>query len=220
MASHAGCLLEQRSAFLGAQGERLIDHALADEEEGVVGQVGGIEEIDEVAQAHLLAIEQVLVLARAEEPPAALDESVFDRQQTIVVADDEAHVGHARGVPAGGTGEDDVLRLAGPQRAALLAERPAQRVREVALAAAVGTDDGADAGPELQPRGFGEGLEADQAELAQARLGHRADLPLSSADEPVRRTVRAAAAAAVSASRRLCPSPVPMAVPSSSTSTT
>ena len=145
VASHAGRLLEQRSSFLGAQGERLIDHALADEQEGVVGQVGGIEEIDEVAQAHLLAIEQVLVLARAEEPSTALDESVFDRQQTIVVADDEAHVGHARGVPAGGTGEDDVLRLAGSQRAALLAERPPQGIGEIALAAAIGTDDGADA---------------------------------------------------------------------------
>lgn len=41
--AHARHLLEQRTALLGPQGERLVDHALADEQEGVVRDVGGVE---------------------------------------------------------------------------------------------------------------------------------------------------------------------------------
>ena len=47
----AGDLVEQRAALLGSQGQRLVDHALADEQEGVVGEVRGVEQVDQVAQA-------------------------------------------------------------------------------------------------------------------------------------------------------------------------
>ena len=50
MAADAGRLLEQRPALLGPQRERLVDHALADEQERVVGEVAGVEQVDEVAQ--------------------------------------------------------------------------------------------------------------------------------------------------------------------------
>ena len=66
VAPHPGDLLEQRPALLGPQRERLVDHALADEQEGVVGEVRGIEQVDEVAQPDPLPVEQVVVLARAD----------------------------------------------------------------------------------------------------------------------------------------------------------
>ena len=72
-------------------------------------------------------------------------------------------------------GPDDVLGLARAQRPALLAERPAERVGEVALARAVGPDDGADPGPELDVRPLGERLEALEPHREEARRrGHPA----------------------------------------------
>ena len=68
----AGRLLEQRAPLLGPQGERLVDHALADEEERVVGDVRVVEQVDEVAQPDPLAVEEVLVLARPVEPARQL----------------------------------------------------------------------------------------------------------------------------------------------------
>ena len=62
VAAHAGDLLEQRPAFLGSEGQGLVDHALADEQEGVVGEMRRIEQVDQVAQADPLLVEQVVVL--------------------------------------------------------------------------------------------------------------------------------------------------------------
>ena len=95
VASDAGDLLEQRPPLLGSQRERLVDHALADEQERVVGEVRRIEQVDEVAQPDPLAVEQVLVLARAVQPAADLDLAVVDRQEPVGVVDDQRHVGHA-----------------------------------------------------------------------------------------------------------------------------
>jgi hypothetical protein len=63
--------------------------------------------------------------------------------------------------PFGAAGEDDVLGLLAAQgREALLAQYPAQSVGDVALAAAIGTDDRRYAGVEEKIRLGGEGLEA------------------------------------------------------------
>ena len=149
MAANPGDLLEQRPAFLWPEGQRLVDHALADEQEGVVGEVGRVEQLDQVPQPDPTAIQQVVVLARPIQPPAELQDLVVDRQQAVGVVEDEADVGHAQGRSLVRAGEDDVLGLAAAQGPALLPERPAQAVGEVALARAVRSDDGADARPEL-----------------------------------------------------------------------
>jgi len=67
---HPSDLLEQRPPLLGPQRQRLIDHSLADEQESVVGEMGRIEEIDQVLQPNALLVEQIVVLARAKEPPS------------------------------------------------------------------------------------------------------------------------------------------------------
>ena len=79
VAADPGDLLEQRPALLGPQGERLVDHALADEQEGVVGEVRGVEQVDEVAQPDALLVEEVVVLARAIQPAAELEDLELDR---------------------------------------------------------------------------------------------------------------------------------------------
>ena len=97
VAPDAGDLLEQRPPLLGAERQRLVDHALADEQERVLGEVRAVQQVDEVAQPHALAVEQVVVLARAVEAPAELDHAVLDRQQGVAVVEHERHVGHALG---------------------------------------------------------------------------------------------------------------------------
>ena len=145
VAPDAGDLLEQRPALLGPQRQRLVDHALADEQEGVVGEVRRVEQVDQVAQPDAALVEQVVVLARAVQPPTELEDLEVDRQQAVGVVEDERDVGHALRGALLRAGPDDVLGLARAERAALLAERPAQRVGEVALARPVRPDDGADA---------------------------------------------------------------------------
>ena len=234
-----GDLLEQGPALLGPQGERLVDHALADEQERVLGEVRAVEQVDEVAQPDALAVEQVVVLARAVEAAAELDHAVLDRQQRVAVVEHERHVGHAlRGAPLGAR-PDHVLGLADPERAALLAERPAERVREVRLARAVGPDDGADPRAELDQRALGERLEPLDAQAQEARRGaHEASSAATSTSRPRspapavglvvgrrragrpgrararwRSTSSASAAADVSAIRRDGPSPTPSVRP-------
>ena len=171
VAADAGHLLEQRPALLRPEGKRLVDHALADEQEGVVREVRGVEQVDQVAQPDPALVEEVVVLARAVQPPTELEHLEVDRQQPVGVVEDERDVGHALGGPLVRAGPDDVLGLARAERAALLPERPAERVREIALARSVGPDDGADPGPELHVRSLGERLEALQPEGEEARLG-------------------------------------------------
>jgi hypothetical protein len=87
--------------------------------------------------------------------------------------------GHARGHPAQPQAhfrgrrrlarvaalEDDVLHLIAAQTLrALLAEHPRDRIDDVALAAAIGPDDGGDAGVEGKFGAIGEALEAGDFE--------------------------------------------------------
>ena len=235
VAPDPGDLLEQRPALLGSQGERLVDHALADEQECIVGEMRAIEQVDEVTQADPLAIEEVVVLAGAVQPPAKLEDLVIDRQQAIGVVEQDRDVRHALRGPALGAGPDDVLGLARAEGTTLLSERPAEGVGQVRLARAIRADDRADAGAELDDGAFRERLEAVQTECEQPgrrRAVERIECHVrvvpggrsaTAVALPLPRSVRsrssACVAAAVSASRRDGPSPAPRTSPSTQTST-
>ena len=163
VAPDAGHLLEQRPTFLRPERQRLVDHPLPDEQERVVRQMRGIEQVDQVAQPDPALVEQVVVLARAIQPATEFEDAELDRQQAVGVVEDERDVGHPLRRPLLRAGPDDVLRLARPEGPTLLAERPAQGIGEVALARPVGADDGADAGAEFDARPLGERLEALQS---------------------------------------------------------
>ena len=82
--------------------------------------------------------------------------------------------GHARGLAVARAGEDDVFHLDAAQALSrLLAEHPGDRVRDIRLAAAVGTDDRGDAvAGQLHLGAVAERFEAenlDFAELEQRR---------------------------------------------------
>ena len=117
---------------------------------------------------HERAVDGVLRPAVAEHRPADRDLGVLDRQRAVGVVDGQRDLGAAERRAAGGAGEDDVLHLAAAQRlGALLAHHPGQRVDDVGLAGAVGTDDAGDARLELEGRRGGEGLEPAEGQALQ-----------------------------------------------------
>ena len=109
VAPDAGDLLEQRPPLLWPEGKGLVDHPLADEQEGVIGEVGRVEQFDKIAQADALLVEEVVVLAGSVEPAAELEDAVVDGQEPIGVVEDEGHIGHAEGRSLVGAGKDHVL---------------------------------------------------------------------------------------------------------------
>ena len=111
VAADPGHLLEQRPPLLGAQRQGLVDHALPDEQERVVGEVRGVEQVDQVAQPDPALVEEVVVLARAVQPAAELEHLEVDRQQPVGVVEDERDVRHALGGALVRAGPDDVLGL-------------------------------------------------------------------------------------------------------------
>ena len=169
VAADTGDLLEQRAPLLGPQGKGLVDHALADEQERVVGEVRRVEEVDQIAQADALLVEQVFVLATAIQAPAELEDLIVDGQQAVSVVQHQGDVGHALGGALLRSRPDDIFRLARAERASLLAERPAERVRQVALARAVRSDDRADAAAELDLGPLRERLEPLDTQREEAR---------------------------------------------------
>ena len=87
----------------------------------------------------------------------------------IGVVKGQRHLRHAQGPALLGAIEDHVLHLGAAERlGALLAQHPAHGVGDVALAAAVGPDDGRDAAAELQLCLFSKGFESLHFQLCQS----------------------------------------------------
>jgi hypothetical protein len=112
MPANACHLLEQRPPLLGSQGQRLVDHALPDEQERVVREVRGIEKVDEVPEPDAALVQEVIVLPGPIETAAQLKDTELDREQAVGVVEDKRHVGHPLRGPLLGTRPDDVLGLA------------------------------------------------------------------------------------------------------------
>ncbi len=233
----AGGFLEDDAAFLGAGQEHGVDLALLDDAVGVGADAGVHEELADVAEAGLFAVDEVFAGAVAVEAafdfdlvgvdgePAlgadvvldgavVLEEgflvggggaggergcggevgSVFggggfdgedghfvviggfaegrerrrtraqgslERSSTEGVVEGEGDAGHAEGLAAGGTGEDDVEHLGAAEGfAGAFAQDPLDGVDDVGLAAAIGADDAGDGFIEGELGTVGEGLEA------------------------------------------------------------
>ncbi len=164
----AGRFLEQRPPLVGAQREGLIDKPLADDGVGALGQPAGCQQVGHVLQAHVAAVDEVLVVAGAEGAAGDLDLAEVDGQPAVAVVEGDGCLGHAGARPLLAAGEDHVGRAPGAQRAiALLAQHPAQRIGDIALAAAVGPNDGRDTVVEDELRARGERLIPLEAEFVQ-----------------------------------------------------
>src|SRR4029077_2104100 len=158
----AGGFFDEHPALVRLRGQDVVELVLVHHRVGArVGARAG-EEIENVAQARRVLVEEVLALTRTIE--AAADRYLGPRHgEHAVVAEGQLDFGKADRLARRRAVEDQILHALTTERLrALLAERPANRFRDIALAAAVRPDDRGDARRDLENGLFREGLEAVQ----------------------------------------------------------
>jgi hypothetical protein len=149
MTPDAGHLLEQWPALLGAERQGLVDHPLSDEQEGVVGEVGRIEQVDQVAQADPTLVQEVVVLAGAVEAPPEFEDAEIDRQQAIGVVRTSvtSAIPWAERLSEPAQMTSSALRERSARPCSPSAQRRASRGCSCPT---IRSDDGTDAGPETR----------------------------------------------------------------------
>ncbi len=163
-----GRLLDQHPPVARLGGDDRLDAALGDDGVHLLAEARVGEDLDHVDEPALGAVDAVLALPRAVQPPQDRDLADRQVQPTGGVVEHDLDLGLGSRLDAAGTREDHVLhRLAANGQGRLLAHRPQHRVGDIGLARAVGPDDHRHAGREGQPRAVGEGLEALQGDRAQ-----------------------------------------------------
>ena len=149
----------------------MADAALLDDGIAFRSQAGAHEDVLDVAQPGLTAVDEVFALARAEQAPGdghfgrlggvAGDVAIDTRLGRRI---DQRHGdrSHAEGLALPCTGEDDVLHAGAAQGfGGLLAQHPADGVAQVRLSAPVRAYDGGNASAiESQLSPVAKGLEA------------------------------------------------------------
>ena len=95
MARGAGELFHQCTTLFSLEAQCLVNGALTDEEETVLGESGAIEQLVEIAKANLLAIEQVLLAAAAIGATGDLDLGKWQIEESVVIGDGERYLGEA-----------------------------------------------------------------------------------------------------------------------------
>ena len=95
MARGSGELFDECTAHLRLAAQRLVAGSLANEEEADLGEAGTIEQLVEIAQADLLAIEQVLLATTAIGAAGDFDFGEWQIKESVVVGDGERYLGEA-----------------------------------------------------------------------------------------------------------------------------
>ena len=156
-------LLDQQAPIARLGGHDALDAALRDNRVGLLAETGVGEHLDHVDQPAARAVESVLALARAVQAPQDRDLADRQRDGAIGVVEHDLDLRRAARLHTASAAEDHVLhRLPAHRERRLLAHRPQDGVGDVGLARAVGADDNADPGPEVQARAIRKGLEALQ----------------------------------------------------------
>ena len=154
-------LLQCGTAIRGLVGQDLVHLALGDDGIAITTDARVPEQLQNILQSAVLAVDGVLALPVPVDPAGDRHLVIFQRQGSVGVVEGQRHLRHAQGAALLGAVEDHVLHLGAAQRpGALLAQDPAHRVGDVALSAAVGPDDGCDARSELKFRFFRKGFES------------------------------------------------------------
>ena len=97
MARGAGKLFDERAALFSLEAQRLVNSTLTDEEEAILGEARTIEQLVEITEANLLAIEQVLLATTAISATGDLNFGEWQIEETILIGDGERYLGEAQG---------------------------------------------------------------------------------------------------------------------------
>ena len=153
-------LLDEDAALPRLRGEHVVEALLVHEGVRLGVDAGAGEEILDVPQAAHVAC-SAGTRSRPSDRGGGPPPPRSTGREAPVVVEDEAHLGHPDRLPRGRAVEDHVFHLvAAEDLRALLAERPADGVGHIGLAAAVRADDAGHAGEDLHVGLVGEGLEA------------------------------------------------------------
>src|SRR5262249_36165540 len=158
-----GRLLQELAALRGSADHDVLDVVLVDDRVGVDREAGRAEDVNQIAAPDPGAVEVVVTLAVAFDPPLDGDLVVVDREAAGRVVEDHRDFGEGGSWGPLPANVDDLLHLLAAEVASLAgSEHPLDRVDDVRLARTVGTDDGRDAAVEGDLGLPGEGLEAQQ----------------------------------------------------------
>jgi len=144
--AQARSVLDQRPPLLGLAREDLLDLALADHRAVAAAEPDVGEQLDEVGPPHRGAVDQVLALTAAVQPPGDRDLTEVElRQRTVLVVEEELDLAVVGRCVPGRAREEHVVGLLGAQLVrAQAAGGPEQRVGDVRLAGAVRPDHDGD----------------------------------------------------------------------------
>ncbi len=171
----AGRLLEERSPVRGLAREHRIDLTLRDDRVAPRPESRSHQEVLDIAQPALIAVNIVFDLARSVSPARDLDFAEIDWEAAIGVVEGDRDFRQSQRFTFLVAGEDHVLHLARAQTlAALLAQRPAKRVDQVGFAGTVGADDSGDPARKFERGRFREGLEAKSLDALEFHHRFRA----------------------------------------------
>ena len=165
-------LLEDPSPVDGIGGKYGVDPSLLEDRVAATAQPRIEEQFTHVLEAHAAAVDQILTIAALEHAPGDLHLLAAADEGPTAVVQHDGRLGHAERRPARAALEDDVGHLlAAHGSRALLAEHPSQGVDDVALTAAVRSDDTRQGvASELEDRTVGKGLETKQLETMESHV--------------------------------------------------
>ena len=170
-AGDAGGVFQHAAALLGLGLDDLADLALVHQRRRTRAGRGIGEQDLHVAGAHVAAVDAIDRAGLALDAAGDFQElAVVDRGRrgAIGIVDRHHHFGVVARRAVAGAGEDHRVHVGGAQRFVRgLAHRPAQRLDQVRLAAAVRTDHAGQAGLDHEVGGFNERLETVEAKTRQ-----------------------------------------------------
>jgi hypothetical protein len=160
-ASYLGCLFEELPPLGRRAHDDRLDVALVDDRVRVDREACRRQQVEQVSPPDTGAVEVVVAFTVSLHPPRDRDLGVVDRQAAGRVVEDDGHLCERRARAPLAARVDDLLHLPAAQVARLAgAEDPLDRVDDVGLAGAVGTDNRRHSALESNFGGAGERLEA------------------------------------------------------------
>src|SRR5580765_6231115 len=107
------CFLEQRAALLRLRAEDLLDPSLSDDRVHPAAETEICEELDEVDATDSGAIQEVLTLSPAMEPPGDGELGVREGPVAVGVVEEQLDLAEVFAGTAAAAGEEDVVGLLG-----------------------------------------------------------------------------------------------------------